>query len=659
MKRLISIIMILSLILVFAACNKTPDVTTDTTGGQTTPIYIAKDPVIEGTTLKSGVGCADENGVYTIPEGITFICEGAFANDTLLKEIVIPEGVEKIGSGAFYACTSLEKVTMADSVKELGTSAFLGCISLSDVTLSNSLRELPSEVFSYCQTLEDIALPESLEIIGSNAFYGCTAIETFTLPASITSIGSGAFTGCLAATDFEGFENTKLTAVSDALFSNCTSLTEIKLPETVTSIGSGAFAVCENLSDIYIPNGVKEIGYMALSYTLWYKYLADDFCVVGDGVLIKSNYNPNLSEVAGTVDLSGLGIKSIGNSCFIDATALDMGASYGYAYPANVKNIVIPEGVETIGAYSFLGCRNISEVSLPSTLTTIGASAFAGAESISISFDNCDSLTYIGSEAFYGCKGMNDITLGENVAYIGYDAFASTGAYDKFIENAKNSGKENDFFVVGDGILVWAYVGKGAAKLVIPEGVKLIAGGACAGWDSGDATYIETYETTTNLSEAGKVKHRLTYAVTELVLPEGLEIIGESAFKRMIALEALNFPESLEQIEASAFYACGTVSSLSFGNNLKYIGDQAFSYSSAEKVILPESVQYVGSAAFAQCSSLVELRFPKNIILIGSEVVDYGCTALKTVYLPESFRSSFMTVIGTSNPDMMVYYYNE
>ena len=86
---------------------------------------------------------------------------------------------------------------------------------------------------------------------------------------------------------------------------------------------------------------------------------------------------------------------------------------------------------------------------------------------------------------------------------------------------------------------------------------------------------------------------------------------------------------------------------------------QAFSYSSAEKVILPESVEYVGSAAFAQCSSLVELRFPKNIILIGSEVVDYGCTALKTVYLPESFRSSFMTVIGTSNPDMMVYYYNE
>jgi len=659
MKRLISIVMILSMLLAFAACDNTPDVTSGTTGGQTTPIYVANDPVIEGTTLKSGVGCADENGVYTIPEGITFICEGAFANDTSLKEVIIPEGVEKIGSGAFYACTSLEKVTMADSVKELGTCAFLGCISLGDVALSSSLRALPSEVFSYCQSLESIVLPESLEEIGSNAFYGCIAIESFTLPASITSIGSGAFTGCLAATEFEGFENTKLTSLSDAIFSNCTSLTEIRLPETVTSIGSGAFAVCENLSDIYIPDGVHEIGYMALSYTLWYKYLADDYCVVGDGVLIKCNYNPNLSEVAGTVDLSGLGIKSIGNSCFIDATALDMGASYGYAYPANVKNIIIPEGVETIGAYSFLGCKNVTEVSLPSTLTTIGASAFTGAETISISFENCDQLNYIGSEAFYGCKGMNDITLGENVAYIGYDAFASTGAYDKFIENAKNSGKETDFFVVGDGVLLWAYVGKGATKIVIPNGVKVIAGGACAGWDSGDATYIETYEQTNNLSEAGKVKHRLTYAVTELVLPEGLEIIGESAFKRMIALKAIDFPESIEQIEAYAFYACGTVSSLSFGNNLKYIGDQAFCYSSAEKVILPESVEYVGSAAFAQCSSLVELRFPKNIILIGSEVVDYGCTALKAVYLPESFRSSFMTVIGTSNPDMMVYYYNE
>ena len=145
MKRLISIVMILSMLLAFAACDNTPDVTSGTTGGQTTPIYVANDPVIEGTTLKSGVGCADENGVYTIPEGITFICEGAFANDTSLKEVIIPEGVEKIGSGAFYACTSLEKVTMADSVKELGTCAFLGCISLGDVALSSSLRALPSD----------------------------------------------------------------------------------------------------------------------------------------------------------------------------------------------------------------------------------------------------------------------------------------------------------------------------------------------------------------------------------------------------------------------------------------------------------------------------------------------------------------------------------
>ena len=65
MKRLISIVMILSMILVFAACNDIPDVTSDTTGGQTTPIYVAKDPV---SCVAIGTGLSLEH-INSIPEG--------------------------------------------------------------------------------------------------------------------------------------------------------------------------------------------------------------------------------------------------------------------------------------------------------------------------------------------------------------------------------------------------------------------------------------------------------------------------------------------------------------------------------------------------------------------------------------------------------------
>jgi hypothetical protein len=50
---------------------------------------------------------------------------------------------------------------------------------------------------------------------------------------------------------------------------------------------------------------------------------------------------------------------------------------YDYAFRGRMfEKIVIPEGVETIGAYAFLGCMCLREVYLPTSLKRIGRSAF-------------------------------------------------------------------------------------------------------------------------------------------------------------------------------------------------------------------------------------------------------------------------------------------
>lgn len=72
------------------------------------------------------VGC--ENTV--IPESVTEIGDGAFAQCMGLVEVTIPKSVTKIGRGAFYNCIGLSRIIIAESTVEVGESAFEGCRNL-------------------------------------------------------------------------------------------------------------------------------------------------------------------------------------------------------------------------------------------------------------------------------------------------------------------------------------------------------------------------------------------------------------------------------------------------------------------------------------------------------------------------------------------------
>lgn len=659
MKKIISILLLISTLFLMCACDDV--VSTDPTDTSTSKPTVGT-PIIEDTTLKSAVGLADENGVYTVPDGITFICEGAFANDETLKEVIIPSSVTEIGSGAFYACTSLEKVTMTDSVTSIGAMAFYACLSLSDITLSENIEILRNQTFGYCQALESFTVPSKVKTIESACFYGCISIKEFVLPSTIESIGAAAFIGCISASKFTGFENTKITSISESLFSNCTALFEIKLPETVTSIGTGAFYECTNLMDIDLPSGIKEVGAVAFSYTPWYRENTDPYLIIGDGVLIKCNVNPNSASIPGTIDLTGLGIKYIGNSCFMNGSASDYGSDNGYDYHSYIKHIIVPEGVETIGAYAFFGCINTVDITLPSTLKMIGASAFYGIVNTSysnatVSFENCTSLETIGTYAFYGCYGIKDIDLADSVKYIGSEAFTETYAYYDFIEKAAISSNIDDKYkIVAENILLWGYVGKDDTSIDVPSGVKYIAGGAYGGWMS---PIVYTDYENADISEAIKVKNRITNNIKEINLPDGLLYIGDSAFVRITALSSIVIPDSVEIIDSSAFEKCGYVTSIKLGKNLVTIGSYAFANTSASSVALPDGLMALGSGAFSECTNLKELKLPENIVSLGSAIVDSSCTSLKTVYMPMSFRSSVLLLIEAQNDGMIINYYNE
>ena len=115
-------------------------------------------------------------------------------------------------------------------------------------------------------------------------------------------------------------------------------------------------------------------------------------------------------------------------------------------YILTVKSAIFPEGMETLGAWCFLGCSNLKEVSLPSTLKSISYQVFerSGLTSCVVPdgcrmsygvFDDCSSLTYvklpsdmtaIPDGTLAGCSKLADFEIPVGVTSIGHSAFEGT-----------------------------------------------------------------------------------------------------------------------------------------------------------------------------------------------------------------------------------------
>lgn len=211
------------------------------------------------------------------------------------------------------------------------------------------------------------------------------------------------------------------------------SMTAVVIPEGVTHIGYGAFYHCEDLKQVEIPTTVTTIEPEAFSKT---KYLsewktggdADDFLVVGDGILL--------------------------------------------AYKGDAAKVFIPEHVKKIAGGVFQNHPEITEVVLNSALTEIGEDAFYGCTSLS-RVTGGGNVRKICDRAFCLCPIM-DLTITENVEEIGLGAYklAATDAvvfkhkeklptvsYEKTATRLENDGyRTNVFEEVGVAVVADASV---------------------------------------------------------------------------------------------------------------------------------------------------------------------------------------------------------
>ena len=122
----------------------------------------------------------------------------------------------------------------------------------------------------------------------------------------------------------------------------------------------------------------------------------------------------------------------------------------------------------------------------------------------------------------------------------------------------------------------------------------------------------------------------------EVVLNNGLQIIGRGAFKWCKSLESITLPSTVTHIGPSAFWGCENLREVVLNEGLKKIMMHAYyECRSLQRITLPSTVTDIGVEAFSNCDDLKEVVLNDGLKDIG-EFAFSGSKSLQRITIPSS-----------------------
>ena len=207
--------------------------------------------------------------------------------------------------------------------------------------------------------------------------------------------------------------------------------------------------------------------------------------------------------------------------------------SWALAY-CNMKSIVIPNSINTIGNDAFFKCVELTDVIIPNSVTAIGDKAFNYCENLtSVTMSEC--VSSIGQWAFAQCYKLTSMTIPESVSFVGQYAFQD----DHNLTSVKIYCKE---------------IGSWFASLPIQE---VIIGN--------------------KVKTIGKLAFFRSYSLKNIIIPASVTSIGDRAFESCMNLTDVTIPKSVKEIGREAFNRCNNLKKVVIEGN-PIIKEDAFYY---------------------------------------------------------------------------------
>lgn len=618
-----------------------------------------KNFIIENDTL---IRCRRAGGAVTVPEGVTAIGKGAFADLVDLTAVCLPDGLRTVGEYAFAGCTGLGEVNLPEGVEEIGTGAFTGCGMLTAVTLPKSLKKLGREAFRDCARLTEInvaagnktfrfengllirrkevlcwpmgragaaIVPEGVQKIARLAFAACKGVTEIVLPDSVTEIGGEAFTQCKNLRRLRLSKG--LTKVGSGMACGCDALTEIDLPDSLTDIGeytfseSGltsltipaavtivrrrAFAVCRDLREVTVAGDTE------LTYEVFARSGVETLRL-GKGKLVSSTFEgcDRLTAVYAQQPLAALPKGEVKDAAIMTAVRRiasgEERSGEVLKYIKNQRRHLFPMAVREPELLRFMAAEGmLTAKDYPLLLSEAETQQNTAAKAAVLEYQNRaggppDPFEEM-EEAYKKAERV--------AAYIEKNGTLPVSELKKIWSYRKNP----------DGTLtVTSYKGE-ESEVTVPDVIG-----------KSSVTAIEgTFGLYTAASEKYMAVRR---ALRRVTLPKGLKRIGAYSFSSCGQLQSIQIPEGVTEIGERAFQGCKSLRRLVLPAPVREIGGHAFAgCAGLTAFAVPEGVGVLPDYAFNECRKLSDITLPAGLTEIGMGAFD-KCAALRNVVLPDA-----------------------
>ena len=543
-----------------------------------------------------------------------------------------------------------------------------------------------------------VDLPASVTQIGERAFYFCKNLSTIEIQANTVSIDKLAFAtqnsngttvNFSAVTTLQSNSTDKWAGVKEVILNKENQLDAIKSnvnPNTVAVIGNNKWVMGSDGNWTEQPKTNLKATVGEITWT---------FDAVGGKATLK-DYSPQTVEsvtVPSTLTADGVTytVTELGEGLFGWTGPYDKKENYN----TNIKKVVIPKTVTTIGADMFRYSQNLQSVTIQGESVLFKkARTFSGTSALkvldmsavkAITFNSDNDTSYFSNMG--SKKSPAVIYVSSSAIMSAVEAHRSTTTSPCYLAYAVTNGgtlknpptsniqlatpvKDGDIF---DGWYADSSF-SGTAVTAPTAGQTYYAkwspaSGTCGAAGNEDkvtweltankedpSTYTLTISGTgdmanlVTLNEGLKVAQNnqpwasAAHQITKLVLNEGITSIGDGAFYDMPLLKSADIPASVKKIGVRAFNWAETMDSLTFakGSKLKEIGYAAFNTIAVSEVTIPASVEKIDKQAFGNDGNLTTVLFEQGSALkeIGENVF-FQCGKLTKLILPEG-----LTTIG-------------